>query len=920
MKIKSKLMRSQIRLIALFLGLYLNPYSYAFSQSAKDHLCNPSSDQSVFLRSELGFGGRNAWKIQRVNLVSDSGATISKHAFNTNGWYNAMVPGTVLNSLVKNGVYPDPYFGDNNRINKYLIPDIADAGIEFYHYWFRTEFTIPHSFDGKRIWLKFNGINYRCIIWLNGHMIGRMAGMFNDKEIDITSFALNGSNNTLAVDVSPVDFPGSNKPTKRKNTGAIREAKNGGDGEIGKNVTMLMSAGWDFTFYDGIRDRNTGIWKDIELFATEDVVLKNPYVQSNLPLPDTSYSKETISVELTNASDKIQEGIVKGYVESLGIHFENKVRLNPREIRLVVFSPLHFPQLKIKNPTLWWPLNKGGQHLYKLNIKFTNTTGVVSNEVNTNFGIREITTDRNTPDSSKRFLVNGVPVFIRGANWIPEGMCNATEERTYAELRYTRQAGINFLRLWGGGIAESDDFYKWCDEFGIMVWSEFWITGNTDFPVDTSLYMMNLVSTVKRIRSHPSVAFYVSANESHDLPGAEQVIHHVDSATSYQATSECCGIHDGSPYKYLNPMQYFDNTASGRGSRIDGFNPEYGTPCLPTVECLREMMPEKDLWPINDSVWKYLDGGGFHNMTTTYRDAVNQFGTSNSIDEYAMKAQYVGAMAYRSIWEVWDYNKFNYGDRFCSGFLFWYHNSPVRQTAGRMWDWSLEPTSALYYAQNALQPLHPQFDYLKNTVSVNNEYRTAFKGYALKATVYDINMRIRFTKKQPLNIPSDGVANDVFKINFPENITQVHFILLELLDAKGKLVSKSFYWRSKDKYEKDGALTGPAVSGFQDIDKLPQVNLKVNIKKEFKNGDSFFYVHVKNPEKTIAFFTRLQLQYGNGSPVRPTFYSDNFFSLLPDEEKDITIEAANELIKGEKLQLMIEGGNVKKIIMPEIVQ
>lgn len=907
-------MKIQIKVAILFVVVAFNHCTQVFSQAIKGNLCNPSSQHSVLLRSVLGFGGVNSWKAQRVNLVSDSGIIISKDGYNTRGWYKAMVPGTVLNTLVKNNVYPDPYFGDNNKLNKNLIPDIANAGREFYHYWFRTEFVIPHSFDGKRIWLKFNGINYRCVIWLNGHVIGHMAGMFNDKEIDITSLAILKGHNTLAVDVDPVDFPGSNKPTKGKMPGAIREAKNGGDGMIGKNVTMLMSAGWDFTFHDGIRDRNTGIWRDIELFATGDVVLKHPYVQSKLPLPDTSTSKETISVEVSNASGKIQEGVVKGNIGELNISFEKKVVLNPGETKQVIFDASHFPQLKIKRPKLWWPLNKGSQHLYPLNITFINNRGI-SNEVNTSFGIRQITTDRNTPDSSKRFLVNGEPVFIRGANWIPEGMCNASEERTYAELRYTCQAGINFLRLWGGGIAESDYFYHLCDEFGIMVWSEFWITGNTVFPVDTSLYMKNLVSTIKRIRNHPSVAFYVSANESHDLSGAEQVIHHIDSATSYQATSECCGIHDGSPYKYLNPMQYFENTASGRGSRIDGFNPEYGTPCLPTVECLREMMPKKDLWPINDSVWQYLDGGGFHNMTTTYRDAVNEFGKSTSIDEYAMKAQYVGAMGYRSIWEVWNYNKFNYGDRFSSGFLFWYLNSPVRQTAGRMWDWSLEPTAALYYTQNALQPLHPQFDYLKNTVSIYNDYRTAFKDYVLKATVYDLNMNIRFTKKENVNIPADGVANDVFKIDFPENITQVHFVLLELFDAKGKSVSNSFYWRSKDKYEKAWTLTGPAISGFQDINKLAKVDLKVSMKKVFRNGRPYFYVHIKNPTKALSFFTRLQLQYDNGKPVRPSFYSDNFFSLLPGKEKDIIIDVANELVKGKKLQLMVSGGNVNKMTL-----
>src|SRR5690606_31729751 len=130
-----------------------------------------------------------------------------------------------------------------------------------------------------------------------------------------------------------------------------------------------------------------------------------------------------------------------------------------------------------------------------------------------------------------------------------------------------------------------------------------------------------------------------ASNESTEIPGTGALIHKLHPSVGYQIQSECCGIHDGSPYKYENPMQYFENTASVRGSRVDGFNPEYGTPCLPVIESLREMMPAKDLWPINDSVWNYLDGKGFHQITTKYRQAVDEFGPSSSIEEYAKKAQ-----------------------------------------------------------------------------------------------------------------------------------------------------------------------------------------------------------------------------------------------------------------------------------------
>ncbi|MDR3627833.1 MAG: beta galactosidase jelly roll domain-containing protein, partial [Ignavibacteriaceae bacterium] len=204
---------------------------YTCKAQSNENLCNPSSGFSVFLRSNEGYNGASHWKIKKFSDTKEDGSIVSKINYDTKDWYPAIVPGTVLNSLVYNKVYPEPYYGDNNRKNKNLIPDIADAGREFYHYWFRTEFEIPKDFAGKHVWLKFHGINYRCEIWVNGKYFGKMAGMFNTQSFDITSVADFNKKNVVAVSVLPIDFPGT---TKLKDTrpGAVGENHNGGDGEI----------------------------------------------------------------------------------------------------------------------------------------------------------------------------------------------------------------------------------------------------------------------------------------------------------------------------------------------------------------------------------------------------------------------------------------------------------------------------------------------------------------------------------------------------------------------------------------------------------------------------------------------------------------------------------------------------------------
>jgi mannosylglycoprotein endo-beta-mannosidase len=862
------------------------------------------------LNSKEEHNGTFDWKMKKVSELSDNAEYISTSTFQEKGWMPAVVPGTVLNSLVYNKVYPEPYYGLNNKITSNLIPDLNIAGRDFYTYWFRTEFNLSKDeFSGKRSWLQVDGINYRAEIWLNGNMIGNITGMFYQDLIDITNYIVFEKKNVLAIKVLPVDVPGGPREGVSKSWGAAGEFRNGGNGEIGKNVTMLMTVGWDFTFLDGIRDRNTGIWKEISIFTTGDVTLRHPFVKSKLSKPAFDQSAQTVSVEVYNPTFKNQKVKVSGKIEN--VSFEKEVSLFRGEVRELIFTPEEFPQLIINNPRLWWPKNKGSQELYDISFKIE-MSGKTSDSIATRFGIREITSNTQTPDKSRTFYVNGKPIFIRGTNWTPEAMLRSTDERMYAEMRYTAQSGVNLIRIWGGGIAESDYFFQLCDELGILVWQEFWLTGDTKHVYDEALYLKNVESTVKRIRNHPSLAYYVSSNESTEMPGAKQLLVKLDGTRGYQMQSEVDGVHDGSPYKQVNIMCHYENTASERGSRLDGFNPEYGAPCLPTVEILREMMDEKDLWPINKKVWDYLDGNGFHLMTSMYTDMTNEYGKSNSIDEFATKAQFLGAMNYRSIWETWNYNKLNYGDRFCSGLLFWYHNSSNPQVCSRMWDWSLEPTAALYATQNALQPLHPQFDYLKNTVSVANDYPKEFSNYKVSADVYDLSAKKVFSKQAGVNLPADGVANDVFKIDFPAHISSVHFVKLHLFDEKGKEVGNSFYWRSNSLYKGRNTLTGPATGGFEDINKLASTKVQVRFKKRIENEKHFIEIELKNTGKSLSFFTQIQWLNKDGSPIRPSFYTDNFISLLPGESTNVIIETALKNIPKEPCFLVVKGFNVKE--------
>ena len=803
---------------------------------------------------------REGWRmLNGADALALAGEQVSVAGFDAAAWMPAKVPGTVLDNLVRNGKLPEPYWGLNNRKADGLIPDLGDGNRTYYTAWFRTEFDLPADWKGRGIWLRPEGINYRAEIWLNGKMVAFPSGMFACQTVDVSLFANPGARNALAVKVYPLDIPGD---TRQWRTKGMMEYANGGDGLIGRNVTMLMSIGWDFTFRDGIRDRNTGIWKDMVFFATGDVRLDAPFVRTKLS-DDLKSAELDISVEAINSNcDRwLFRGKAKGTlvieVEGTPLRFKQDVTLHRGERR-----ELHFKG-SLANPRLWWPVNKGRPELYTLVCRAKTAHG--EQVVRRRFGVREAYSDQSGKDGARQFWINKRRIFIRGTNWIPEAMLRTDDARMEAELRLTRQQGVNMVRLWGGGIVESDRFYDLCDEMGLLVWQEFFMTGDTAHPDDAALYLSCVSDQVKRIRHHASICHYVCSNESTEVDGIRELLERLDGTRSYMMQSECDGVHDGSPYFSLNPMRYYDDTASPRGSRVYGFNPEYGTAVLPTAECLREVLPEKDLWPINREAWAYRDGNNFYKSVTVHDDLVKCYGEATSLEDYCRRSQALDYHATRAIW----------------------NNVPLPKVVAYGWDYSLEPTPALFATQNALEPLHAQYDYLDDMVCLVNDLTEA-RSVEVSAAVYDFESRKVWEKSAPVTVPAERCV-EAFKVEFPP-LDKPHFIRLSVREA-GREIASTFYWRSPEKYnpKTPDALTGPCTAGFAALSELPKTTLSVKTAKTEEEGNTM-RVTVKNTGDRIAFLTRLALTGEDGRPIRPSFYSDNWFSLLPGEAKTVTVQ------------------------------
>ncbi|HEU5396177.1 MAG TPA: beta galactosidase jelly roll domain-containing protein, partial [Verrucomicrobiae bacterium] len=313
------------------------------------------------------------WEMIEAPKLHTDGATLSQPGVDTADWYDATVPGTVLTTLVNEGVYPDPYYGLNNL----LIPESLNKQ----DYWYRTEFNLPKDFSGRELTLEFKGINYYVEVWFNGQYLGHITGAFIRGNFDVTKLAKPGEKNVLAVMVAPPPDPGI--PSEQ----SIKFGPGDDGGKMCLDGPSFQCAeGWDWI--PAIRDRDTGIWQDVLLRATGPVIIGDSQVVTKLPLPDTSSADVTVSTELRNASASPQQGVLRGAFE--GVKFEQPVTLAAGETKTVTFAPADFSQLHVDHPRLWWPNGYGKPELYHLKLSFVTADKQESDQSALHFGIREL--------------------------------------------------------------------------------------------------------------------------------------------------------------------------------------------------------------------------------------------------------------------------------------------------------------------------------------------------------------------------------------------------------------------------------------------------------------------------------------------------------------------------------------------------
>ena len=332
----------------------------------------PAARASLQLRAENQWVLAEGWRLTPAPKVSADGAAIAQAGFDAKDWWPATIPGTVLTTMVDRGVYPDPDYGLNNL----AIPEQLNKQ----DYWYRIEFAAPKSTSGRHLTLTLNGINYAAMVWLNGQRLGDIKGAFIRGTFDVTQLLVSGRVNALAVRISPPPHPGIPHEQSIK----AGPGENGGTMVL-DGPTFMATEGWDWI--PAIRDRNSGIWQDVVLSATDEVKIGDPRVITKLPLPDISRADVEIEVPLTNISSAPVKGTVTATFDQTKV--TKTVTVPPGE-STVKLAPAEFSQLTVQHPRLWWPNGYGKPELYRLKLEFSSAKGA-SDARELNFGIREIT-------------------------------------------------------------------------------------------------------------------------------------------------------------------------------------------------------------------------------------------------------------------------------------------------------------------------------------------------------------------------------------------------------------------------------------------------------------------------------------------------------------------------------------------------
>jgi hypothetical protein len=818
-------------------------------------------------RLQLSGGG---WRVQRDSQVSDGGEKLSTVGFDDAEWVVATVPSTILSSYWNAGALPNPNFGHN-------INTISDSFF-YADFWYRNEFPAPAG-NGKRVWLNFDGINWKADVFLNGENLGCIEGGFIRGRFDVTGRVRPGQKNALAVRIR-----------KNANPGSIKEKtwtdpdKNGG--VLGAdNPTFHASIGWDWI--PTIRGRNTGIWNDVYLETTGPVTIEHPFVSTNLPLPDTTRADVRIETTLRNHGETPVSGTLRGRFGEVSL--ELPVTLEASSEKVVKLDPSTHEALRLQNPRLWWPAGYGAPNLYDIELRFETGPKAISDTKRFKAGVREFAYSEE--GGALRMWINGRRFIPRGGNWgFAESMLRYRAREYDAAVRYHKEMNFTIIRNWVGQVGDIE-LYEAADRHGIVIWHDFWLANPWDGPDpdNNEMFLRNARDSILNVRNHASVGLYCGRNEGYPPTelddGIRGMLADLHPGLHYISSSADDVVTGHGPYRAMPVKAYFSERATPK------FHSEMGMPNIVTYDSLREMMPEPAMWPQGD-VWGHHDfsqrgaqGGA------SFRERIDKsYGGANSAEEWVKLAQFVNYEGYRAMFEAQSKNRM--------GLLIWMSHPTWPSFVWQTYDYYLEPTAAYFGAKKGSEPLHIQWNPLNDSVEVVNYHYGIAKGVTAHAQILNLDGTVQWDRAVTFDIAEDATGEPI-DLEYPEGLTRVHFIRLRLTQA-GRVLSENVYWR------------GTTESDYRALRELPKVKLDTATRVERQGSRWVLNTELHNPSKAPALMVRLKpVREKSADRILPAVFSDNYIALMPGERRKISVEVEHADTRGERPRMVVEGFNVE---------
>ncbi len=801
-------------------------------------------------------------------------------------WMPATVPGTVHTDLLASGKIEDPYY----RLNERQVQWIDKVDWEY-----QTFFTVDEKLLEKdRVVLYFKGLDTYAAVTVNGTEVLRADNMFREWEADVKSCLKPGENQLHILFSSPIK-----EGIRKYDASPFVIPVSGNDlaeiGEVegGKMVSVFTrKAGYHFGWDWGPRLVTSGIWRPVILKAWDEFRITDLHFRQN----SVDDRKATFTALFEIEAEEGQKARLEVLHEGKALASATADLIRGKQTCSLDFE--------IDNPKLWWTNGLGEPHLYTLKGQ-VKRAGFHSEE-SKRVGVRtlELVREKDDKGTSFFFKLNGVPVFMKGANYIPNDMFlpRVTPENYRRVIETARVSNMNMLRIWGGGVYEEDLFYDLCDESGILVWQDF-MFACAMFPGD-SLFLENVRHeadcNVKRLRTHPSIALWCGNNEiliawynwgwkraeeAKSLENADKiwkaytdifhtilpgVVSELDPSRSYWASSPSSGT--GIPPDLVNGDEHYWGVWWGKepfhtyATHIARFMSEYGFQSFPEISTVRRYALPED-YDISSDVMKSHQRSSIGNETITYY----------MLKEYEKPVDFESFLYVNQVLQAEGIKFGLEGHRrampYNMGSLYWQINDVWPVASWSSTDYYQKWKALQYYVSKGFEPLlvSPFLEGEEMKVTVVNDHLERKEGI-LKLRLLNFEGEALRSLETPVSIPANS-STQLFTENLEKFLAgaapSASFLLSELTEGDRVLSSNLLFFRP-----------------FKDLE-LRDPHVEYTLEKV----DNGFNLALK----TDILAKNVYLQIGD----EPGFFSDNFFDLVPDRPVKIHLSTA---IPEEKLK------------------